>query len=479
MDNKFKKYWLSSLLILMCISVFTYVAVRAHTISFTHDESLTETIVRGEPRWESSANHHILNTNMMKVSNALFGHSELSLRLPNVSLFVIYLLFCFRLLRSPDNLWLLLLGASLLLFNPFVLDFFSLARGYGISLGFMMASVYYMLNASTHNYPFRPFMKDFALAMLFATLALAANLSIINYFIACLVIFIFKYIILLSNRSGLIWKNHAVFSGALIVTIVPLALALDRLFLLKNLNKLYVGTESINAMLMSLIRNSVIIVGDINLILYFICGLFLLAVLFILIKKEYEGRVFTVTLLLCLLLLGLLLEHYLFDALYPYERTGLYFIPLFALFTYYFTTQLVRQIPANRQLVSSILMCCIFSVPVLHNFATNINFQYSYAWKYDAHTKDVASILENITHESTNQRGKFVISNDWLFTPSINYYIRTRGLNFEFADRDEDHSDADFIYVFANEPIQPEYKILETFPDIRTSLYQRITGIEQ
>jgi hypothetical protein len=67
-----------------------YVAVRAALMSFTHDESLTYTILKGDETWVFTGNHHVLNSILAKGSALLFGYSELALRLPNVLAFAAY-----------------------------------------------------------------------------------------------------------------------------------------------------------------------------------------------------------------------------------------------------------------------------------------------------------------------------------------------------------------------------------------------------
>jgi len=467
-------FYQNLLMLVVCCCLFSYVSVRAYNLSMTCDESLSVLITEGNPVSESTANHHILNTYLMKLSSAFFGDSEWAFRLPNVVMFLLYLLACFQLLKTSENTWLTGLGASLLLFNPFVLDFFSLARGYGISLGFMMASVYFLLAGERRTYSFWPFMKDFFLALAFATLALFANLGMINYFIACLAIFSLYYLMLALNHPGFTWKNHVVFSGVVLIAFIPLILAINRLLFLKNINELYFGAKSLNDTLLSLIVSSFTNVMDVNYIRYFIFGLLLLGVFFILVKRIFDGPLFKTTLLLALLILGSLLEHYLFDALYPLQRTAIYFIPLFALFIYFLATHFIHYLPGKLQYYAAIAVCCIFAIPLLLNFGEKLNLKYTYAWKYDAHTKDVAKIIEEITHESTQKDGKYSISNNWTFMPALNYYIHSRKLNFELANREENHTGADFLYLYTNEYDPSGYKVLATYPDIGTSLYQKV-----
>jgi len=123
--------------------------VRAQSLSFTHDESLTylHGVRPGLERLLAfsyvDANNHLLNTLLAWLSSLAFGNGELALRLPNVAAFVLFFTAVFLLLRRRVRPALVVPGLLLLTCNPFQLDFFALCRGYGLGLGFMAASLYF------------------------------------------------------------------------------------------------------------------------------------------------------------------------------------------------------------------------------------------------------------------------------------------------------------------------------------------------
>ena len=161
------------------IFLLAYVAIRANALSFTYDEIVSyNTMLHFSPLSIGlNANNHILNTYLMKISYACLGFSEFALRFPNVLSFPIYfygafsiskhLLACFRL---PT---IVLLTAM-----PFVIDFFSLARGYGIGLGLMLFSLACLLNFQTTS---RILWAFFGIVS--AALAVMANFTFLNYFL--------------------------------------------------------------------------------------------------------------------------------------------------------------------------------------------------------------------------------------------------------------------------------------------------------
>jgi hypothetical protein len=127
---------------ILCI----YFILRAHLLSFTHDEALSFlrfmdwNIIEILTMKEVDSNNHALNSILMKFCYFFFGSSELSLRLPNLiagSLFIIYSLRISKLFGSS-----FILGSLIVLLgNHHLIDFFSIARGYGLALAFQLIAL--------------------------------------------------------------------------------------------------------------------------------------------------------------------------------------------------------------------------------------------------------------------------------------------------------------------------------------------------
>lgn len=90
-------------------------------------------------------NSHLLNTLLIKLCVALFGVSELVLRLPALAGQLLFLAAVYKILTRFFDRAFLLPGIVLLAFQPFLLDLFSAARGYSLALGFMLWGVYFLL----------------------------------------------------------------------------------------------------------------------------------------------------------------------------------------------------------------------------------------------------------------------------------------------------------------------------------------------
>jgi hypothetical protein len=84
-------------------ALFTVCVYRAVTQSITHDEALTWELYLAGPAsaifHHFDANHHFLNTVLTRISAAVFGISELSLRLPALAGAALYFAAVERLAR--------------------------------------------------------------------------------------------------------------------------------------------------------------------------------------------------------------------------------------------------------------------------------------------------------------------------------------------------------------------------------------------
>jgi hypothetical protein len=198
---------ITGLLILGIFLVFIiFLVKRASVASFTIDEAATYlNYLDAHPMTMfsfNSANNHLVNTILAKSFSALAGTSELVLRLPNLLAYAAYFLFSFLILhRVIKNKLLIIPGCLLLSLNPYVLDFFSLCRGYGLSLAFLMAALFFFfafLDWPPQDGPGRARRLRFSLAA--AILAVLCNFSLLNVYLS-LVIIAFALFIVRGARS--------------------------------------------------------------------------------------------------------------------------------------------------------------------------------------------------------------------------------------------------------------------------------------
>ena len=177
------------------MGLFTFIIVKAIVVQITVDEAYTLTMLTKESVWnlvsyESSyTNNHILNSLLCKLSFSIFGMNQLAGRLPNILSFLLYFWFVWQFSRRffKDNA-IGLMFVAVMLGNPYMLEFFSLARGYGLSFALMMPSIYYAARyVLEHHY------KSLPLSILFSILAVYAQFALLHFFLALnFLIFLFE-----------------------------------------------------------------------------------------------------------------------------------------------------------------------------------------------------------------------------------------------------------------------------------------------
>tara|TARA_R110002049_G_scaffold100145_5_gene244001 strand:- start:4562 stop:5998 length:1437 start_codon:yes stop_codon:yes gene_type:complete len=464
------RYKISFVLVILLLII--YVILRAYYLSFTHDESISFKIILGDSNFVYTANNHYLNTLLMSISNSLFGDNELALRLPNVLALILYSLGGFLILKTSKLVWTVILCFSVLFLNPFLLEFFALARGYGLSIGFMFMSLFFLLKPDINSSNNSRINNNFILSSIFSSLAVYANLGMINFSICVLAIFILKYYFLVQSKISLNKSTHLVFWSILIIHLIPILIAVNKLLLLKGAGELYFGAPSFmlgfNQLLSSsnythYSNTSILLIVNLFMAISFIIG-----IVFTILKKRFNSPLFYLLLLIFILILGLHIENYLFAANFPIVRTALFYIPLVGLYLYYLISEIYEVYPKKKMVYT--LICICISTPLLINFLSSINLSRTKSWDYDAHTKEAMILVKEIT---LNQNSNSTISNHWILEPAINYYIHTLDIKLNKADREGVKNTSDFIYLLNDNPEIANYNLIKNYTDINSSLLMR------
>ncbi|MES2513525.1 MAG: glycosyltransferase family 39 protein, partial [Bacteroidota bacterium] len=214
-----KKNKIKAVYLIAAAVTFIYVFIRAFNMDITYDEAWTITdfasldvwgIITYEP---CDANNHMINTLLIKLFFLSGSDSLFVARLPNVLACILYIYFTYKIVNKHLSPVMALGCYLLLLLNPFVLDFFSIARGYGLSMGFLIASLYYMISYVNEHKT-----SQVLWTIAFGILTVLSNFSTLNYWLVfCLVI----NLIALFNK-GLNFKRtfFLTFSGSVILALI-------------------------------------------------------------------------------------------------------------------------------------------------------------------------------------------------------------------------------------------------------------------
>ena len=151
-----QKYLSIENVVLFFIFLFliSYTAIRMYNIPLTHDECVSYQQYSVHSTFQiitytkvsTIPNNHILNTLFIKAINTLsFGSATWLLRFHIWLSYIMLFIFSVLIVKEMNIRWLVVPAVVLLNFNPYMLEFFSLARGYGLAISCMLGSMYYFV----------------------------------------------------------------------------------------------------------------------------------------------------------------------------------------------------------------------------------------------------------------------------------------------------------------------------------------------
>ncbi len=464
--------------IVLLFVVFSANVYRAATQSITCDEAFAQSLFL-TGAWSQLFNsfdacHHILHTILCKLSISAFGLSEFTLRIPSLLGGLFYLITAFRLSRRAFGEGrLLLLSFALLSLNPLMLDYMSAARGYGLGVAlFLWALLQMLLFTDAGADRSRIFKAGLGLG-----LAVAANLTLLAPAAALGAVFL----ALLAADAGLggaprasrrisVAVDHFLLPGMVtcfVIVILPLTKA--------HRDNFYVGVSTLGDSLRSLLAPS-LYHSPLNRRLapflpppdfwfsafaYFVAPLVLLAtgvvcVVFLrqwLRRKAFTGLDPEARFLLLgggtlLLSLGLLMVlHRALGVLYPYERTGLYLIPLFVL------TALALPLALRRRRAAFLaagLPVWLAGLGCLGQFVVQFQTTHYSEWSFDGSTKRIVKLIRE--NQARQSLARVRVGATWELEPSLNFYRRLYKLDWlEPVTRKGPDADYDYYVLLGGD----------------------------
>lgn len=463
----------NKLIVILGIVFFSLTTYKASHSSFTHDESFTYLsyvkksiigiITLEEP---VSANNHILNSLSMKVVDKILNPTPFNLRLPNLIGHLFFITFSALISLNFRNNFLRISSFILLNANLYLLDIFSLARGYGLSLGFLMAHWYFFGRVFFQKTPD----LSFRLSLIFLLLSFFSNFSILYYVVSFF--FIISLFLIKIKNSIINWefvrRNCYVLISFIIVAIVIIIGPIVKL--IKH-NQLYFGGNRniFDDTISSLVFYSLDPINLSNNLVHLFNTLILISIIFLtywFFRKLYLNKILNLFFFStgCMIFIAILqiALFYLIDTRYLIQRTAIFLIPLYMLSVLYFIDEinilLVHKFTAMISLITGLIV--IIYLPK-HN---------SLNWKYDAENELLISNLEKYYYQS-NKSEKLKLGIDWIFQPSLNFYRATTktGLWLDTLKR-EGFEDGNYEFYFVESSNMSkfvdtnQFKIFKKFP---------------
>jgi hypothetical protein len=375
-------------------------------------------------------------------------------------------------------------GFALLNLNPYLQDFFSLARGYGLASGLLMGALFFLWMGWSKQ-RLSPVLLYATLSMTCASLAVLANYAWLN---AHLPLLAANVLLLALDRAQCSMRVGKRWIAAALVLIAANAWFLFnvavRLFGMKEVHHLEDRntTGLIAETLGSLIQTYFYGQPVSPLAKPFLIGVILLVVSVAsvaLSARAWQTRKLSfATLMLVTLLLAAAVtvtEHYAFDVQYPFERLALYYVPIAGVLAMFLMDGISLR-AARRGMAAIIAAFMIF------HFGRTANLTHTLTWSYEAHTREAA--LEIGRFAATRGNPPIRIGSNWVFEPTLNYYRKT--LHYEWltpATRNATYLEdgaSDLIYCFEWELAQVHgaYTVIRRFSDPNTVLIEPVRNMD-
>lgn len=435
--------WVLGLILIAAAGLLTYTGTRAVLLSITFDEAWSRnsyaTASIGDILWfrNPTANNHPGNSLLMKLSMAAFGDNAFAMRLPNLLAHLMYIAFSLALARRFRQAVWVLFAFLLLNFHPYLLDFFSLARGYGLAMAMVMGSLY-------HLYAFRenPFSRHLLWNVVFATLAVFFNFSFLHFFLANATVLL---LLILSHARA--WngklKTALWMAGGRILPLVVASLSLYAYMrgpvkALIQAKELYYGgatgfwTDTVFSLAHASLYKIDFWQYDAALLLDIL--LVVLVAMFATFAIDLTERKFILRespgtlafLLLCIPVVTTTLQHYWADSLFLIYRTGMFLLPVF-MTAFVWMLRTIAKVPAFRMATVPIGITVAAACILINAIA--LNTTHTAEWPFDADTRHMMQDLE-ADYRKRHGSGTVTIGLSWEMRSGVNFYRRVNAADW-------------------------------------------------
>ena len=310
---------------MIALPVVLYSIYRAYALSFTYDECWTYLGYATSDVWSvltnanPAANNHVLHSLMMKCFAFLFGDSEFGLRLPALLGSLIYMRYAFGISkRLAKKAWWV--PFVVLIYQPYLIDYFATARGYSLALGFTLGAIFYLDRFARKGHR----------AYLYWTLALSFLAAYSNFTYVLVQIAVLAALgFVLYMRQGL--KNTLpLLAGYNLISALIFYLPISALIEAKELY--YGGSEGfVSDTLGTLAGRTMYSLAEAPWLSFFFAGLMLLSLLWMIIdlgRGTWKKVGFWAVWVMLLTSFGSILQHYLLGSPFLIDRTAMFLLPL-------------------------------------------------------------------------------------------------------------------------------------------------------
>jgi hypothetical protein len=436
------------------VLLFAYVLLRAVLVFYVNDEIMTKNGYMID--WNFlpytgyiDANNHFVLSFLGGLFYRIFNSESIwIIRLPSILAFPLFYYSLVGFKRYLKSNWSILFLIVSVCCTSFFLEFFSIARGYGLSFSFMtfalLQTAFFFEKANS---------KNVGWATLGWLLAIYTNLSLLP-----IALFGILFLLLFSLQKK--QKKGKVFT---VLSLLPIAIAVKYSLDLQKGGKLYLGAESdfyvttIHS-LTELMWNSGNAWLDVLLSIVFLLLSVHLFYSVIRSKNLFEAiNIFQIFLFVGIV--GILLQNLVFGIFYPENRAATYLVVLF-----YGSLAFIIDQFSQRWLYVPITVVTLFF------FWVNFNFTHTMIYYYEHVDKELFSLIPDEVNGTPPATGARFWQLDDEITKQEGYPIRA----FQLARWD---SDTLFDYIIQLEELRPN--IRELYHEIHVDTISKLILFER
>jgi len=454
--NSQNHLWKTIVLSAVYFVVFILLVYKVFHVPMTHDEVATILTANEKSIWQiityesSSPNNHILNTLLTKMMIAISNLDPLFVRLPNLLAFILYAFSSFRISKEivTEKSAFFIPFALIFIANPYLLDFFGLTRGYGLSIALLTYSLSCIIRGFGQNKP-----KEISKAVLFSALAAYANFTVLVYF-ATVIVLASLFYLLQKSKSRVEIRNQFLKLGLFCIGFFTLIIRPILQMQQNNEFQFWKSDGFIENTILPLTRHYMY---DSKVLFFQVFNFFLLLILLVavlnstvilrqLLKEKNKSMVLSQPLFIASFALFFtvvinILQHLILKTPYFENRTALFYLPLF-------TTALIAisaYFLKNKNTILTYSIGALLSIILLLHLFLNSKLKEVREWSYDRNTTQVIRFI-------SENNPKSVLETDWMFNPSFYYYKYTHKIPFitlgEYTKELNTETKAGFYYIY-------------------------------
>lgn len=473
--------------VLAVIVAWIYIWRHAFNMDITYDESYSFRLIRNQFRAiPGSPNNHWLNSFFMKLFNILFGDEPGYLRLHSILSFPFFAHGVYRLTPFVRNQAAQFTFYCIAIFNPFVLDFFSLARGYAMAVTFQVWAILFLIQAAGNTFSYRQWLR----IIIVSAFSIAANLSYVYTVIGMAGVFFLYCMATNEIWSWFLNKQKRIIS-LLFALLILLTIADMCIIKLYNTDMDFENHGFVQSLFYSFWESSLYFFRYESIALLLSYGtLLLITVTFVYFTVKYIDHRklnsgFVAGCIVCIIFILNLVFHFLFKVPYFEHRWAI---------QWYIPGLLVIHIAISERITGkkrfSFLqygISALTGIIVIYHCVQSSNSQLCYAWSYQAGNQQMFSDLQT-------QHPQHPLISSRLHVLYANYYTVIDNTLPPAVELDEEpgaayngqlkqtllHSD----YLIAQSPATLQflndchlpYEILRTYPLTQSKLIKIIHG---